>query len=120
MSRDYVHRRMSETMRAWQPFVSPAAEAATIYRQTWRRQDGSQVRTFEVLALDEHMAEEMGGIRLREKYNQNQMRWRLELNKPLERVSDKVKSILNAEDPDEEYLREKVFRERNDRKESKP
>lgn len=111
--RGYASRRLSESMRCPRPVETPDTDAATIYDQRWRRRDGTMVRAFYVLALDEQMAETMGGIRLVERFNQNVMDWTLVLNRPCERITSVVYAILQAEDPDETKLREETFMERS-------
>jgi hypothetical protein len=95
------------------PSVTPVetsdTDAAEVYRQLWRRQDGQSARTFDVLALDKEMAEEMGGLRLTGKHNQNVMQWTLVSNTRLDRTTAIVFGVLHAEDPDETKLREETF-----------
>lgn len=94
------------------PVETPDTDAAQVYRQLWRRQDGMQARTFDVLALDEQMAEEMGGLRLSGRYDQNVMQWTLVSNTRLTRTTGMVFAVLHAEDPDETKLREQTFMRR--------
>lgn len=96
------------------PIETPDTDAAQVYRQLWRRQDGMQARTFEVLALDPQMAEEMGGLRLSGKYDQNVMQWTLVSSTRQERITSLVFSVLHAEDPDETKLREQTFMRREE------
>jgi len=96
------------------PIETPDTDASQVYRQLWRRQDGMQARTFDVLALDEQMAEEMGGLRLSGRYNQNVMQWTLVSNTKLTRTTGMVFAVLHAEDPDETKLREETFMRRED------
>lgn len=96
------------------PIETPDTDAASIYRQVWRRQDGMQARTFDVLALDPQMAEEMGGLRLSGKHDQNVMRWTLVSSTRLERITSTVFAVLHAEDPDETKLREETFMRREE------
>lgn len=110
--RGYTSRRIAAEMRAPVPVQTPDTDAATIYEQRWLRQDGGARRSFDVLALDEQMAEEMGGLRLIEKYGQNPLRWRLESSRPVERLTARIYAVLMAEDPDETQLREETFAER--------
>lgn len=110
--RGYTSRRIASSMQAPRPVETPDTDASTIYAQRWRRQDGTTVRNFSVLALDEQMAEEMGGLRLREHYNQNPMAWTLEMNRPCDRMTSQVIAVLCAETPDETRLREETFGER--------
>lgn len=91
------------------PVETPDTDAAQIYRQRWERQDGMQARAFDVLALDAQMAEEQGGLRLVERYNQNVMQWRLVSSTRLERTSGMVFAVLHAEDPAETRVREEAF-----------
>lgn len=94
------------------PIETPDTDASSIYRQTWRRQDGMQTRTFEVLALDPQMAEALGGLRLMGRYNQNVMRWQLVSSTRIDRITSRLFAVLGAEDPDETKLREETFLQR--------
>lgn len=94
------------------PVETPDTDAAQVYRQRWVRQDGQQARAFNVLALDEDMAQEMGGLRLTSHYSQNVMQWKLESSIRLERTTSTVIGVLMAEDPDETKLREETFMRR--------
>ena len=96
------------------PIETPDTDAAQVYRQLWRRQDGQAARTFDVLALDQQMAEEMGGLRLSGKYDQNVMQWQLVTNTRLARTTGMVFAVLHAEDADETKLREETFMRRED------
>lgn len=96
------------------PIETPDTDAAQVYRQLWRRQDGQQARTFDVLALDPQMAEEMGGLRLSGRYSQNVMQWTLVSRTRLERTTSMVFAVLHAEDPDETKLREETFMRREE------
>lgn len=108
----YTYRRIASTMEAPRPVETPDTDASTVYAQRWRKQDGSAVRSFSVLALDEQMAEEMGMLRLAEHYNQNPMAWKLELNRADGHVGAQVIAVLCAETPDETKLREDAFCDR--------
>lgn len=94
------------------PVETPDTDAAQVYRQRWQRQDGQQARAFDVLALDEDMAQEMGGLRLTGRYDQNVMQWTLVSNTRLDRTTAAVFAVLHAEDPDETKLREETFMSR--------
>lgn len=112
MSRGYTSRRIATSMHAPRPVETPDTDASTIYAQRWRRHDRKAYRSFNVLALDEQMAEEMGGLRLREKYNQNILDWTLDYSRPAGRITSQVWAVLQAEHPDETQLREDTFGER--------
>lgn len=112
MDRGYTSRRIAEAMQAPRPIETPDTDAATIYAQRWRRQDGGTFRSFSVLALDAQMAEEHGLIRLRERYDQNELQWQLVDSVPRERSTSQIYAVLQAEDPDETQLREDAFLER--------
>lgn len=105
----YTYRRIAQTMQAPTPVQTPDTDAATVYDQRWKRQDGMQSRAFTVLALDEEMAQELGGLRLSEKYDQNPMQWTLEVNRPCERMTSMIYAVLAAETPDETKVREDGF-----------
>lgn len=111
MSRSYESRRRSETMRAPRPVETPATEACSVYRQIWRRCDGGKERRFEVLALDDEMAIQMGERRLVDRYNEAGV-WVNEGNRVGERLSSVVTAILTNEADAETALRETTFRER--------
>jgi hypothetical protein len=115
MTRPY-HRgdtaqRVSGHMRAELARVDdPDVLAATIYTQTWKCPTSSI--TFVVLALDDQMAEEMGGIRLVNKGN-DIMRWTLVKSYAhTERNRSAILAALCHEDPDETKLREEAFKAR--------
>lgn len=112
MSRGYLSRRIAQSMRAPLLVETPDTDRATVYRQQWRRQDGSMARTFDVLALDEDMAQEMGMLRLSEKYGQDAMQWHLDASAPLLRTTALIQAVLMAEEPDETKLREQAFFDR--------
>ena len=112
MSRGYTSRRIATAMQAPRPVETPDTDAATIYAQRWRRHDRKAHRVFNVLALDEQMAEEMGMLRLREHYNQNIFDWTLESSRPAGRITSHVWAVLQAEHPDETQLREETYADR--------
>lgn len=105
----YTSSRIAQSMRAQRPVETPDTDLAVIYHQRWRRQDGMGFRDFQVLALDEEMAQEMGGIRLRDKYHQDPMAWTLATNRPCERMTSVIIAILTAEEPDETKVREEGY-----------
>jgi hypothetical protein len=109
MSRGYTSRRIAHAVQAPTPVQTPDTDAATIYAQRWRRRDGKAVRAFSVLALDAQMAEEMGGIRIKERYNQDILDWTLIDSVARERSTALIVAILTDEDPDETQLREETF-----------
>lgn len=102
------------------PVETPDTDAAQVYRQVWRRQDGMSARTFDVLALESEMAEEMGGLRLSGRYNQNVMQWTLVSSTRIDRTTSKVFEILHAEDPDETQLREETYMRRENEEGGEP
>lgn len=112
----YGYGRMSSTT----PIETPDTDVAQVYRQLWRRQDGQSARTFDVLALDKEMAEEMGGLRLSGRYDQNVMQWQLVTNTRLSRTTGMVFAVLHAEDPDETKLREETFMRRENEEGGEP
>lgn len=110
--RGYASRRIAASVQGPRPVETPDTDASTVYAQRWRKQDGSAVRNFNVLALDSDMAEEMGAERLAEHYNQNPFQWRLEMNRPCERMTSMVIATLMAETANETKLREDAFNDR--------
>jgi hypothetical protein len=114
MGRGYSSRRMAELMQAPAPVQTPDTDAAKVYAMRWRRQDGTAVREIPVLALDEQMAQEMGGIRLREKYDESILDWSLVSCRQVERITSLIFAILEAEDPDEAQLRHDTFSAREE------
>lgn len=109
MRHGYLSRQIAQTMQAPRPVETPDTDASTIYVQRWRRHDRKAFRSFTVLALDDQMAEEMGGLRLREHYNQNILDWTLESSRPSGHITSQVWAVLSAETPDETQLREETF-----------
>lgn len=107
---DMIARRISQHC---QPVITEDVEAATVYSQSWQHQSGSPIRGFDVIALDEQMAEEMGGIRLRERHHENILDWKLVKNRPYaEPPRHLIIAVLTYEDPDETQLREEAFKAR--------
>lgn len=114
MSRRYDSRRRSETMRASNPTQTPATDACSVYRQQWRRSDGGQARTFDVLALDEEQARVFGEVRLTDKYGADADVWLLIGQTKLERHTALVLAILTTETREEDRLREDTFHDRRE------
>lgn len=109
----YESRRRAEAMNADIPVITEDVEAATVYEQSWAHRDGMTVRAFAVLALDPQMAEQMGGIRIAERFGEPIMNWKLvsslRYSAPPRCL---VIACLSTEDPDETQLREETFRAR--------
>ena len=98
------------------PIITADVEAATLYAQSWQHHGDGPIRGFDILALDEQMAEEMGGIRLKEKHGENIVNWRLIQNRPYAEPSrGLILAVLTYEDPDETQLREETFKARQRR-----
>ncbi len=105
-------RQRARAVSSHIPVITADVDAARIYEQRWRRRDGRAVRVFSVLALDDQMADEMGGIRLREKHDESILDWTLVSSRPLERSLSVIFAILTMEDPDEAQLRQEAYRSR--------
>lgn len=110
---DFLRNQISRAIRC-APVITADADAATLYEQRWRRQDGKASRSFTVLALDAQMAEEMGGIRLVEKYDESILEWRLDNSRPIDKHDSAVRAVLHVEDPDEQQLRFDTWLQRRD------
>lgn len=109
----YASQRRARAVSAHIPVITADVEAARVYEQRWRHQSGTPVRGFTVLALDDQMAEEMGGIRLREKHGENILDWQLVSSRAHTEPSLAiVMACLTFEDPDEAQLRQETFRAR--------
>lgn len=104
---------LASALRTPMPVETRDVLASQLYRQSWRRRDGGAFRQFHVLALDEQLAEELGGIRLREKYDQSILDWRLETNRRIDRIRSVVFEVLATEDPEESKRREEAYEERD-------
>lgn len=112
--RGYESRRMAEALNSDIPVITADVEAATLYWLKWQHQSGSTIREVMVLALDEQMAEEMGGIRLRERHGENIMEWKLVDRSAATAASRaSITACLTIEDPDETQLREEAFKSRS-------
>jgi len=109
MRRGHYLSNQIARFRAPRPIETPDTDAAQVYRQQWRKRDGSMVRTFDVLALDDKMAQELGGIRLAERYRQSPVDWQLVSSIVREHSTSSVIAVLSTEDPDETKVREEGF-----------
>lgn len=109
----YESDRIARAVSSHVPVVTADVEAARVYEQRWRHHSGKSVRAFFVLALDDQMAEEMGGLRLKERFNEEIMHWCLvESRAVAEPPLSIVMACLTVEDPDEQQLRQETYKAR--------
>lgn len=111
MSR-YESRRRSEEMRAYRPVETPDTDVATIFEQRWKRVDGGKFRKFTVLAFDEDQAEQLGRVRLTNRYSEHAASWEIDHQRACVRMTMLLHEVLMAETEEEKHLRSEAYFER--------